>query len=188
MNLGYQFFRKMLALFTVTICFTIPFFIQPTTCEAYTILSQRGAWRIINDMPFNFKKHGLEKIEPLVAGGESYEQYISFDNTTGAALVFICTAEGYVFFIKAFVPKNDVYPFTVPFYALWHAIGYASSDLNEAAQKINAAMMYQTRTSCYFTDLGQTFYFDGSSDGNYYILTISANKVNLNQRGWIEAY
>ena len=188
MNVYYQFIRKIFTLFMITICFTIPFFIQSTTCEAYTILSQRGAWRIINDMPFNFKNHGLNKMEPLVAGGESYEQYITYDDTTGSGLVFICTAEGYVLFIKAMVPRNQTYPFMVPFQALWHTIGYASSDLNEAAQKINTAMMSQTRTSCYFTDLSQTFYFDGNIYEDFYVLTISANKVNLNQRGWIEAY
>ncbi len=186
MNVNYQSVRRLFTLLIVAICFSVPLLIQPT-CEAYTVLSKRGAWSIINDMPFNFKNNGLKQIEPLVAGGESYEQYASYDDKTKSVLIFVCTSDGYVLFITALVPMNEVSPFMVPFYALWHTIGYASEDLNEAAQKINAAMMSRTRTSCYFTDLRQTFYFDGDVSKDMYVLTISANKVNLNQRGWIEA-
>lgn len=181
-------------MFIGALIFAIPFFVSQSTCEAYRVLCRKGAWQIIQEMPFKFREFGLKEMEPYVADtGEQFERYFSFSEDLNIGLEFVCSPDGYVFMIKSYVPYNQMAPYTVPFHAFWAALGFASSDLNDAAQQINVAITSQRTTSVIISEIGERFYFHSHVENNWQVTSIYANQVELyqhnpNRRNWIEAY
>ncbi len=194
MNISHRMFKGLCVWFMGVLIFTIPFFVAQPTCEAYRVLCRKGAWQIIQEMPFDFKDFGLKESSPFVADtGEQFDKYFSYSKEFNAGLEFICSPDGYVFMIRTYVPYNQIAPYNIPFHAFWAALGFASPDLNDAAQQINVAIMSQRTTSVIISELGERFYFYSFVKDNFQITSIYANQVELNQPNsnrpnWIEAY
>lgn len=70
------------------------------------IITTKGAWRIINDMPLYRLNGDLQYNGDGTLGGESVQYYSILDKQQGILASFTCSTEGYPVMIAVLVPKS----------------------------------------------------------------------------------
>lgn len=94
-------FIKILLVFVLSM-------IPSLSCNATNlpIITTKGAWRIINDMPIYRLNGDLQYNGDGTMGGEAVQYYSILDKAQGILASFTCSTEGYPVMIAVLVPKS----------------------------------------------------------------------------------
>lgn len=176
---SYDFVKRLsITLITLLCTISILTYFSPK-CSAIIPLSNKGAWNIIQNIPYDYKNYELKFMgNAEIMDGVQGQDYFVFNPKDSSGIYFRCLNDGTVAIITVMIPHNEALGYAIPYFIFASALGFHSDYSQEIAETIYKAMAGETSLTFFVPETRHTYLFYGkrSQDGKMTNLTMMVTR------------